>query len=86
MVEDKRFLDIFWQMALEIEAHLVDYNRRMSGVTDKATHMAERTKYNDELLELIHKHQRAIQFMEGKEVKPEIQFGEAVVVGIGSIS
>ena len=86
MVEDKRFLDIFWQMGMEIEAHLVNYNRRMSRITDRATLIAERTKYNDELLQLIHKHQRAIQFMEGKEVQPEMQFGEAVVVGMGSIA
>lgn len=83
VVEDKRHMDIFWQMTAEIENHAVEYNRRMSGVTDKKTLIAERSRYNKELIALIDKHDRAMRFMAGQPVQPETHFGEGVLIAVG---
>jgi hypothetical protein len=49
-------------------------------ISDEGLFKANRER-NDALLELCRKHKRALDFMEGKPIEPELHFADAVLVG-----
>jgi hypothetical protein len=63
----------------ELQTNLDKYNRAHNG----ADLLALRIEQNDELLVLLKKHRRALEFSQGKTVEPEVHFGEGVLIGIG---
>jgi len=49
-------------------------------ISDEGLFAANRAR-NDELTELLRRQKRALDFMEGKPIEPELHFAEAVIVG-----
>jgi hypothetical protein len=49
-------------------------------ISDEGLFTANR-KRNEELTELLRQQKRALDFMEGKPLEPEIHFAEAVIIG-----
>jgi hypothetical protein len=50
-------------------------------ITDEGLLRANRER-NEALAELCRKQKRALDFMEGKPIEPEVHFGEAVLHGV----
>jgi hypothetical protein len=84
-MEDLTHMQFFSDVERELTAVIVDYNRKASGVTDKAKLIALRTEQADLLIELLKKHRRAMDFMQGKPVEPVMHFGEAVLLPVGGL-
>lgn len=76
-------MQFFTDVERELTAAIVDYNRKVSGVTDKATLIALRIEQADYLIELLKKHRRTMDFMQGKPVEPVTHFGEAILLPVG---
>jgi hypothetical protein len=78
-MEDKRYLTTFHDMQSELDRHVVEFNQRASGITDKRQLIAIRREQCDILTDIVRKFQRTMDFMEGKPVKPQQHSGEAVL-------
>lgn len=83
-VSDGQFLTLLAEIAREIEGNVVSYNGRSCGMLDKNELIALRLQQNEELIALLTKHRRAIEFMQGKRIEPQVHFGEAVLIGVGA--
>jgi hypothetical protein len=83
MVEDATYLAIFHEIAQELEANIIEYNKQTSGVTGKDQLIALRMEQQSILMELLKKHRRAMDHMQGKPVEPETHFGEAILLPAG---
>ena len=82
MVEDKRFLSVIQDMARDIEAGLVAYNRSVNGNNGRER-IELHLRYLDALSDTISQQRRAIDFMQGKPVAPQTHFGEGVLIAVG---
>lgn len=70
-------------LARELQSQLIEYNHQASGITDKETLAKLRLEQNANMVELLRKQRRALEFMLGMEVTPEVQFAEAIIEGKG---
>jgi hypothetical protein len=86
MVEDATHLAIFHEIAQELEANIIEYNKRTNGVTDRDQLIARRREQQGVLMELMRKHRRVMDYMQGKPVEPETHFGEAVLLPAGGLA
>jgi len=84
-MEDRRYLTILDAIANELQGNLVEYNTRANGITDKTLLLNLRTEQNLALVELLQKHRRAMAFMAGEKIEPELHFGEAVLLPVGGL-
>lgn len=82
-MEDMRHLGVLDGLAREIQQNLVEFNARASGLTDKAELLELRLAQNEALAELLRKQRRALQFMAGQKIEPEVHFGEVILQGTG---
>lgn len=83
MIEDMRHLEMFAAHAQEVADVIVRYNECINGVTDKAELVRLRLNHVREMISLLERQARALRFMAGEKIEPEMHFGEAVLVGIG---
>jgi hypothetical protein len=83
MVEDQRYLAVLDHIAQELQSAIVEFNRKANGVTDRDTLISLRMEQNELLTALLKKHRRAMEFMQGKTVEPEMHFGEGVLLPAG---
>lgn len=81
-MEDKRYLVPLGAMAAELDRNIVEFNRRLSGVEDKDAICALRREQYERIEEMIGRHKRAIDFMQGNPVEPQHHFGEAVLLPV----
>jgi len=81
-MEDKRYLAIFHEMAVELENNLVEFNRQANGITGKEQLAEIRSKQYEILTEIVNRHKRTIDFILGKPVAPQQHFGEAILLPV----
>jgi len=84
VIEDKQYLQLFDDIAKQLEAAVVEFNQRANGITDRDQLLALRREQNEVLAEAVARHRRAMDYLEGKPVKPQVQFAEAVLLGVGA--
>jgi hypothetical protein len=82
-IEDKQFLTAIDAIARELESILIECNRRSNGSADKDTLIALRLEQMDILEESVKKNRRVLNFLAGRPVEPQVQFAEAILVGVG---
>jgi hypothetical protein len=63
----------------ELQGLLIEFNGHTNGVTDKAELCALRLRQIAVLRDVLHRHKRALDYMAGNPIEPEVQFGEAIV-------
>jgi hypothetical protein len=83
MVEDKQHLQLFDEIARQLEEAVVGFNRRANGVTDRDELLMIRREQNEVLAEAVARHRRAMNALEGKPIEPQVHFGESVLIGVG---
>ena len=81
MIEDQRHLQILDDLARELQRLINQHNAKTNGKTDKQELCDLRLAQIEELMELLRQQRRAIEHMAGRPVTPEVQFGEAIVIG-----
>src|SRR5262245_31913044 len=74
-------VEMIHELISEIRRNLSDYDLRAVGIGSKAEMLELRLEQNQRLADLLHQHRRALNFMAGNKVEPEVQFGEAIVIG-----
>lgn len=84
-MEDLRHVATFADVAREYEANLVEFNRRCNGVTDKDELIKITRERIEVVKDLVKKHERLLDFMEGKKIEPQQHFGEAVLLPVGGM-
>lgn len=82
-MDDMTHMQFFHDLDQELTAAIVHFNRRANGETDKQKLLELRIEQNDYLVELLKKHRRAMDHMQGKKVDPVTHFGEAVLLPVG---
>lgn len=80
VIEDKQYLQLFNDIANQLEAAVIVFNQRANGITDRAELLALRREQNEVLAEAVARHKRAMDYMEGKPVEPQTHFADAVLV------
>lgn len=58
------------------------FNSRSNGLTSKPDLTQLRLDFICELRELLRHHERALRHMRGEPVEPEVQFAQAVLIGV----
>lgn len=81
-VKDARHLEVVEGHSRELMDLITQFNARASGVTDKEELLAIRLEQNAAMVELLRGHRRALQFMAGLPVEPQVHTAEAVLVGV----
>jgi len=81
VIEDMRHLEVLAGLAREIQSVINNYNALENGVTDKQKLVEMRIEQNIKLLDLLRQQRRALQFMAGEKIEPEMHFGEGVLIG-----
>lgn len=84
-MDDLSHMQFFHDVERDLTEAIVLFNRRANGETDKQKLLALRIEQNDILMELLRKHRRAFDFMQGKPVEPVVHFGEAVLLPVGGM-
>jgi len=85
-MDDMSHMQFFVEVEKELTAAIVNYSRRVFGITDRDKLIALRTEQAELLMDLIKKHRRTMDFMQGKPVEPVTHFGEAVLLPVGGIA
>ena len=80
---DMTHLAVFDAHMRELQQLINEGNAAASGVTDKDRLCAMRLEHIAKLTELLRLHKRTLDYLAGKPYEPELQFGEAVVTGVG---
>ncbi len=80
VVEDKRQITILHEIAMELENNIVQFNRQANGLTDAAKLIELRLRQNEVLTEIVQRHKRHLDFMQGKPVDPQMHFGEVILL------
>jgi hypothetical protein len=83
MIEDKKYMTLLETIGKELETAAVNFNQSFNGMDDRDQVLALLVAHNDLLAEMAHRHRRAIDFVAGREVKPEVQFASGVLIGVG---
>lgn len=81
-MEDKRSIALLEEMRLELQNNVVLFNSRLSGLNDQKQIVDIRREQLDILEDMVIRHRRALDWMEGKPVKPMTHFGEGVLIGV----
>jgi hypothetical protein len=84
-MEDLRHLEVLAAHIREINLMIYDHNVATSGITDRDTLVAMREEFSAELVELLKRQKRAIDYMMSRPVEPQVQFGECVLTGKGAV-
>lgn len=69
-----------------MQTAVYNFNQQLNGEDDKDKVLALLIRHNDILAEMAHRHRRAIKFVAGEHVEPEVQFAETVLLpasGVG---
>jgi hypothetical protein len=77
-------LALLQTIAEELAKTVVNFNKRLSGETDKDKVLGLLVEQNDILAEMAHRHRRFIDHTAGRKVKPEVQFVQGVLRGVGA--
>jgi hypothetical protein len=85
-MEDMSHMKFFQEVEQELTAVIVGYNRKTFGITDMDKLIALRTEQAELLMDLIKKHRRTMDYMQGKPVEPVTHFGEAVLLPVGGLA
>ena len=84
MIEDKKHMALLEAIASDLATAVVKFNQQFNGEDDRDKVLALLEQQNDILAEMAHRHRRAIDFVAGRDVKPEVQSLESVLVGVGA--
>jgi len=79
-MEDLTHLQTLETWKADLFTMLEMYNRRTSGVTDKAELLTISAEFNDQITEWLRQQRRWIAYFRGEKVEPETHFAEAVVI------
>ncbi len=85
VIEDKQYLTILDDMAMELHSNLVVYNGKAMHEAEKDKLIAMRIEQNELLFQTLKKHRRTLEFMRGQKIEPEMHFGEAVLLPAGGM-
>jgi hypothetical protein len=83
-MEDKRYLTLFDEIARELEVAIVGFNRQANGISDRNELLKIRREQNAVLAEAVARHKRAMDYLKGKPIEPQMHFGESVLLGEGA--
>jgi len=78
-MEDMSHMQFFQEVDQELTAAIVEYQRKTFGIVDRNKLIALRTEQAELLMDLIKKHRRTMDFMQGKKVEPMAHSAEAVL-------
>lgn len=81
VIEDVQYLQILDSYTHDAQRVIFKYNELTNGKKDKAELLELYLARNAELTELLRQQTRAIRYMKGEKVEPEVQFAEAVIEG-----
>lgn len=86
VTDNNAHLAFFRDLAQELESIVISYNTMAFGLMGKDELLKLRLEQNDRMMEMLKKHRRTMDYMQGKPVEPMAHSAEAVLLPVGGMA